>query len=222
MKEDITNKDWALREALRQDANECPPMPEGLNTRLMKRVEKEVNGKPRHRIALWPLVAAACVAGVIEIVLAPPKFADPDGERQTIAKVDINEVKQDMKEVKADSKPSIIDDFKPAVQSKKTAPKEERPSHIIVNAETQKQETVVVEEPPLAERHLTKAEESSAMESPEILTERDIPITRPENLKYTKEELALMKQQANEAFLKWVELELEIAKYNLESTTDNR
>ena len=50
------------------------------------------------------------------------------------------------------------------------------------------------------------------------LTERDIPITRPENYKYTPEELALMKKQANEAYLKWVELELEIAKHNLEQT----
>ena len=53
---------------------------------------------------------------------------------------------------------------------------------------------------------------------PETLTERDIPITRPENLKYTPEEIALMKKQANEAYLKWVELELEIAKYHLEQT----
>ena len=48
------------------------------------------------------------------------------------------------------------------------------------------------------------------------LTERDIPITRPENYKYTPEEIALLKQQANEAYLKWVELELEISKYTLE------
>jgi hypothetical protein len=49
-----------------------------------------------------------------------------------------------------------------------------------------------------------------------MLTERDIPITRPENYKYTPEEIALLKQQANEAYLKWVELELEISKYTLE------
>ena len=50
------------------------------------------------------------------------------------------------------------------------------------------------------------------------LTERDIPITRPENYKYTPEELALLKKQADEAYLKWVELELEIAKHHLEQT----
>jgi hypothetical protein len=52
----------------------------------------------------------------------------------------------------------------------------------------------------------------------EVLTERDIPITRPENYKYTPEEIALMKKQAREAYLKWVELELEIAKHHLEQT----
>ena len=48
------------------------------------------------------------------------------------------------------------------------------------------------------------------------LTEHDIPITRPENYKYTPEEIALLKKQADEAYLKWVELELEIAKHHLE------
>ena len=55
----------------------------------------------------------------------------------------------------------------------------------------------------------------------EVLTERDIPITRPENYKYTPEEIALMKKQARKAYLKWVELELEIAKYNQEQTANN-
>ena len=53
---------------------------------------------------------------------------------------------------------------------------------------------------------------------PMTLTERDLPITRPENYKYTPEELALLKKQADEAYLKWVELELEIAKHHLEQT----
>ena len=61
---------------------------------------------------------------------------------------------------------------------------------------------------------------SSVKEEPElkptVLTERDIPITRPENYRYTPEEIALLKKQANDAYVKWVQLELEIAKYNLE------
>ena len=49
-----------------------------------------------------------------------------------------------------------------------------------------------------------------------VLTERDIPISRPENYRYTPEELALMRRQANEAYVKWMELEMEIMKYQYE------
>ena len=49
-----------------------------------------------------------------------------------------------------------------------------------------------------------------------VLTERDIPISRPENYHYTPEELALMRRQANEAYVKWMELEMEIIKYQYE------
>ena len=40
-------------------------------------------------------------------------------------------------------------------------------------------------------------------------------------MKYTKEEIALLQKQANEAYIKWMELELEIAKYQLEQTANN-
>ena len=49
-----------------------------------------------------------------------------------------------------------------------------------------------------------------------VLTERDIPISHPENYHYTPEEIALMRRQANEAYVKWMELELEIMNYQYE------
>ena len=33
----------------------------------------EARKKPRRRLRLWPLAAAACVAGIIAIFLAPPR-----------------------------------------------------------------------------------------------------------------------------------------------------
>jgi hypothetical protein len=61
--------------------------------------------------------------------------------------------------------------------------------------------------------------EKVSIEEPKVtLTESDIPITRPENYKHTPEELALLRKQADEAYLKWVELELEISKNNLQQT----
>jgi hypothetical protein len=73
--------------------------------------------------------------------------------------------------------------------------------------ETGEADVAVVETPPTLQQ-----------EKPVTLTERDIPITRPENYKYTPEKIALLKKQADEAYLKWVELELEIAKHHLEQT----
>ena len=68
-------------------------------------------------------------------------------------------------------------------------------------------EEIIIDTPPAPETDMAQT-----------LTERDIPITRPENYKYTPEELALLKKQASEAYLKWVELELEISRYTLEQT----
>jgi hypothetical protein len=59
---------------------------------------------------------------------------------------------------------------------------------------------------------------AAGAQKPVTLTERDIPITRPENYHYTPEELALMRRQADEAYLKWIQLELEIARHKLEQT----
>ena len=67
----------------------------------------------------------------------------------------------------------------------------------------------------------TTVPKAVAEEKMVTMSERDIPITRPENYKYTPEELAQLKKQAAEAYLKWVELELEISKNNLQQTAQN-
>ena len=54
---------------------------------------------------------------------------------------------------------------------------------------------------------------------PAVLTESDLPVTNPENLKHTEEELAILQEKANEAYLKWWEFELEIANYYLDKQT---
>ncbi len=46
---------------------------------------------------------------------------------------------------------------------------------------------------------------------PKILAETDIPITSPENLEYTPEELALIKRQERLAYVSRIRLEIEIA-----------
>ena len=202
--------DANLRDALRMDEAERPQMPADLNERLMQRVANEEKKNPRRII--WPWIAAACVAGVMIVWLTPPKeeITDvvvaenkPKVETPVVNKVEPTKVDEAPKEIKAVKAVKRI-----SVRSEKS----------LLAQETKTEEPViapVVNEPNTA---LAVVEVAKPQEKMVTLTERDIPITRPENYQYTPEEIALMKKQANEAYLKWAELELEIAKHNLGQT----
>lgn len=216
-----------LCEAIRREELSRPQMPKDLNARLMQRVEKEVNSKPKHRHIVWPWIAAACVAAMIVVYLTPPK-ADGVGESRT----DI--VKAGKDTIRQHFQPTVIETPQPLIANNVCKPHKRSIQTINAKepllartecAEHEETEYKVAQEVPMqeqkdvavADKPSTTPTATSAVE-PRILTERDIPITRPENLKYTKEELALMRKQANEAYIKWVELELEIARYNQEQT----
>lgn len=210
----LRQQDMNLRDAIRMDEMERPQMPADLNARLMKRVGEE-SAKPQRRRLLWPWIAAACVAAVIAVYLTPPKDATspltPLQEARGIAEAE-NVVETPVDHVE-----------QPAAQPVQVPVK-----RIVAKVEPKKVETpsVVPQEQPATTEQLlaqeTKPVEQKVEEKSVTLTERDIPITRPENYKYTPEEIALMKKQANEAYLKWVELEMEIAKNNLEQTAQNQ
>ena len=208
----LLEQDKNLRDAIRMEEAEGPQMPADLNARLMQKAQR-LSVKEKSKKKWWPWIAAACVAGFMMVYLTPPK--------DTTMGTDTNQevaVKAEPKQAKPqqDVQQEII---------LPEAPVKERPKQIAQStpAKPKKQQTPVVEEPQTAQE--TAPTETLKAETPAIaqaatttLTERDVPITRPENLKYTPEEMALMKKQANEAYLKWVELELEIAKYHLEQT----
>ncbi len=213
----LLEQDKNLRDAIRMEEAEGPQMPADLNARLMQRVQHP-SAKERSKKKWWPWIAAACVAGFMMVYLTPPKDTTmgTDTNQEVAVKVEPKQAKPQQ-----DVQQEIILPEAPA----KEAPKQIAQS---TPAKPKKQQTPVVEEPQIAQEtaptETLKAETMKA-ETPAIaqaatttLTERDVPITRPENLKYTPEEMALMKKQANEAYLKWVELELEIAKYHLEQT----
>jgi hypothetical protein len=155
------------------------------------------------------------VAAVIAVYLTPPKDATspltPLQEARGIAEAE-NVVETPVDHVE-----------QPAAQPVQVPVK-----RIVAKVEPKKVETpsVVPQEQPATTEQLlaqeTKPVEQKVEQKSVTLTERDIPITRPENYKYTPEEIALMKKQANEAYLKWVELEMEIAKNNLEQTAQNQ
>lgn len=223
-----------LHEAIRQEEAVRPPMPADLNARLMQRMQKEAarkqGGKRLRRLLPW--IAAACL---IILIAIHDNSATDDA---LMANKTTEKKHEKMAEVtgKATPKPLLTAVTTPEPkqkEKKRTAEKSCQSATVGKNMtdgketlkEIQPQDIPTTECSKDAECNLTAAADAPAKPAvsskPRILSERDIPITRPENLKYTKEELALMKKQANEAYLKWMELELEIAKYNMEQTANN-
>jgi hypothetical protein len=216
MKEDILDtlrqQDANLRDAILEEEKTLPQMPAGLNARLMQRVGSESRVR-KHR-TIWPWIAAACVTALIAVYLTPPKDVTP--HQDVVAKVE-----QKTEKTVADSQEGRLADIN---QAKTIEDAQQAPVAPTQHKHVASKRSVAIEEEPLlaqktaetalAEEIPVRTEETASA----TLTERDIPITRPENLKYTPEEIALMKQQATEAYLKWVQLELEISKYNLEQT----
>ena len=211
----LRQQDTNLRDAIWQDETERPQMPADLNERLMQRVTQK---EKKARRIVWPWIAAACVAGVLMIWLTPPKEAPTDVVAENKPKVE-QSVKVDEPKAKV-AEPEAPQPEETPIQVEKVKTPTIVPKH---ETSLLAQETPIVESPetPIAEEvhtDLAVAETTKSQPEPVMLTERDIPVTRPENYRYTSEELALMKKQANEAYLKWVELELEIAKQTMEQT----
>ena len=210
--------DTNLRDALKMDEAERPQMPVDLNERMMMRMANKEEKKPRR--ILWPWIAAACVAGVMMIWLMPPQATTKDvvAENTVIEQPANNNKVEETPVAKVETEvenPTIAQ-----VKVRKRVQRNQKTMNTQITPTTQPAEPTT----DLAD--VQETEVSTPLPSGEgkdggvvvTLTERDIPITRPENYKYTPEEIALLKQQANEAYLKWVELELEIAKHNAEQT----
>lgn len=227
MKEEQLNtlrqQDNALREALRQDEAELPQMPADLNARLMERMAQEKPAVKKER--LWPWVAAACVAAFIIVNIMPPKGSTPNPFPQKASPPAPLAKERGVvtSETLVAEKPMIaeaeMEAAQPAAPTKaKTRTAAAKRDVALLAQETMATESVTPEVKAEEEAKPELAQAVTQDAKPMTLTERDIPITRPENYKYTPEEIALLKKQADEAYLKWVELELEIAKHHLEQT----
>lgn len=239
MKEDnfdeLRLKDANLREAIRMEEMERPQMPTDLNARLMKRVNKEVNQRNQRKRIIWPLVAAACVAGIVAIFLTPPKTGGDEAQTKVVAQVE-NKPEQKPASATQEVNPKhtaqqtstgqgtvtgTVTGTEQRKAGKRTAPVRQTTSEtLMAKAETSQEQVMATTTEDNSSLLALLENRTDVKETANTVTlsERDIPITRPENLKYTQEELALMKQQANEAYLKWLELELEISKFNLNQT----
>ncbi len=223
--------DANLRNALEMDEAERPQMPADLNERLMQRMAKE---QKQPRRIVWPWIAAACVAGIMVIWLMPPRATTTDvvAENTVIEQpANINKVEETPVAKVEENSVAKVETETPApvatpVKAKGTKVKNtvvKRDAALLAqDAKTAQTPTAETKTLPAVEevnKELAVAETAKPQEKMVTLTERDIPITRPKNYQYTPEEIALMKKQANEAYLKWAELELEISKYNLEQAS---
>ena len=219
---DLLQQDQNLLDAIRQEEAERPQMPADLNARLMQRVSASSGSADRNKRSLWPWIVAACVAVFIVVNIMPSKVSHPAPlvkERRVITPDTHKMEKPMIAEVEMEAPQPIV------------APKRAEKAKVRTTV-AKRNATLIAQEATVAEPVTSevKAEEVPKTEiaqvatpktKPVMLTERDIPITRPENYKYTPEEIALLKKQANEAYVKWVQLELEIAKYNLEQMANN-
>ena len=204
----LRKADKNLRDALSMDEAERPRIPADLNERLMQRV---VNEQKKPRRIIWPWIAAACVAGVMMVLLMPPKEQTPTVAQQTPSTA------LPMKEVVSPEVSKVAEPVVAKVETKKVS--QRTPTTYAAKPTTQVAEPTTdlaaVQDIPLPSG---EGQEGGPVVT---LTERDIPITRPENLIDTPEDLALLERQTNEAFLERMKLELEISKYNLEQASLN-
>ena len=214
----LRQQDTNLRDAIRLEEMERPQMPADLNARLMQRVAQKPRKATVRRI--WPWLVAACVAGVMIIWLTPPKTTKTDVVAEnTVIEQPINNNKVEETQVvneETEAKAPIPTPVK--VNKAKVRATVVKRDAALLAQETKAEQPAAKPTAEEVHKDLAIAETAKPQEKIVTLTERDIPITRPENYQYTPEELALMKKQANEAYLKWVELELEIEKHNLQQT----
>ena len=220
----LRQQDTNLRDAIRLDEKERPQMPADLNARVMQKVEQKSHATRTRK--LWPWIAAACAAGVIAIFLTPPKDTTEVNKGTTVA-VNVEQPKESLDSEAQESETQMSETQMSEIQLSES--QTASPQRVIKQkgnlapGKSAKQQYKPATTNNLLAQETTPAgqpitEKTSTEEPTVTLTESDIPITRPENYKHTPEELALLRKQADEAYLKWVELELEISKNNLQQT----
>ena len=213
MKERYNDTD--LREALRRKYSDTPQLPSDFMASMRQRMEEPKPASKPTMLWRW-MAAAACLLFIIGIgITLWPKHEAQTVQPQVAQKKDQPQTEQPrpiesqaVEPQTAEPEAVPVPQAEPAkVRMQPSVAKAEPKTELAKAETTEPTEEIITDTPPAPETDMA-----------ETLTERDIPITRPENYKYTPEELALLKKQASEAYLKWVELELEISRYTLEQT----
>ena len=163
-----------------------------LKDEVIAKAKAEV--RPR-KVRLLPWLAAACVAGIIGLFLMPPE----QSEEKIMSKVEnVSPKTESVRSVETTSEPSV------AVVDKKHQVK---PS--VKNVETEEPQ---VQEP---QPRRIKPQVQEQYDEEIMLSEYDVPITRPENLIDTPEDLAQIARLEKQAFISRIREQVEIAKAEL-------
>lgn len=163
-----------------------------LKDEVIAKAKAEV--RPR-KVRLLPWLAAACVAGIIGLFLMPPE----QSEEKVMSKVEnVSPKTESVRSVETTSEPSV------AVVDKK---QQVKPS--VKNVETEEPQ---VQEP---QPRRIKPQVQEQYDEEIMLSEYDVPITRPENLIDTPEDLAQIARLEKQAFISRIREQVEIAKAEL-------
>ena len=167
-----------------------------LKDEVIAKVKAEV--RPR-KVRLLPWLAAACVAGIIGLFLMPPE----QSEENVISKVEnVRPKTESVRPVETTPEHSV------AVVDKK---QQVKPSVKSVEAE----EPQAQESQPRQKQPQVHAMPVEQYDEDMILSEYDVPITRPENLIDTPEDLAQIARLEKQAFIDRIREQVEIAKAEL-------
>lgn len=160
----------------------------------------KAEARPR-KVRLLPWLAAACVAGIIGLFLMPPEQSEDK------ARAKVESVKYKVESLKNDvAKPEPY----VAVVDKK---QQVKPSVKSVEAEEPKVQDA---QPKQIQPQVHAMPTEQYNDNEEImLSEWDVPITRPENLIDTPEDIAMIARLEKQAFINRMREQVEIAKAEL-------
>ena len=163
----------------------------------------KAEARPR-KVRLLPWLAAACVAGIIGLFLMPPE----QSEDKARAKVESVKLKDESVKSKVESIKNEVAKPEPYVAV------DDRKQQVRTSVRNVKAEEPVVQEP----KQIQPKENAMPIEQYDeemMLSENDVPITRPENLIDTPEDLALIARLEKQAFINRMREQVEIAKAEL-------
>ena len=176
-----------------------------LKDEVIAKAKAEV--RPR-KVRLLPWLAAACVAGIIGLFLMPPE----QSEDKARAKVESVKLKDESVKSKVESIKNEVVKPEPYVAVV------DRKQQVKTSVRNVKAEEPVVQEP----KQIQPKENAMPIEQYDeemMLSENDVPITRPENLIDTPEDLALIARLEKQAFINRMREQVEIAKAELINET---